>query len=696
MLLGSPKFNNKSCALTERLEMALNEFEKWKRFSDDASEKVVDSQKILDGYIIIESLPSRLEAVEKAIRTYQQIACDGKTNCVYLQRSPADQGPDNPILTRLEAQVEDLKRVINSQHMIYQGDVGLDRTWGPMDARNMLESFVGQLREERDSIGKRYKEETTRLREETTRLTSTIEVMEKRYRESIDSLISYQSDYTAESKRLNAGENEGLNKQICELQEQVRAFGLKLEDTKTMRSREDMERWDLIIRGLPSDLETIKSKLHEMKSHDSIDFSTLARDIKSSVREKDSQLDDWRRAMHKYHEEVDSLQRRIKAYETVVQERDAYMAKLSPQSRNTFIKPKPTNESASRLNEDHDPRNELERLREELDQVEKNIMYFTSTFPPSAEPFSAAMEERLLGKVPVTERLRLLIERVRYRITDLESSLQLAKLNYKNATRPEDIMSSSVLNTSEFHRQTRTPLPEPNNEFFTPTGNGATPPRDSTEYSRERGLQAQSPVPSLRAVMKSVSTQTGTHVVFKDLTVARDSAVNVRNTDRPTESRTRGNEHALGSDDMSTDLERLRASLILHLCTMLFAKTRPLDLERLRDRKGIFAKRYINKDLDLLKKVIHGYSKQPMKHHGANEELRKITYKGMKAFPEALLNTYKTMFKTLLTLAQPFDVDDLISNNNHTKREPMRPGNSIEKQPAKENAKRKRRSKPNR
>ncbi|KAG7408863.1 hypothetical protein Forpe1208_v012448 [Fusarium oxysporum f. sp. rapae] len=160
--------------------------------------------------------------------------------------------------------------------------------------------------------------------------------------------------------------------------------------------------------------------------------------LQSSVTERDSKFNGLKDTMDLLVQEVGKLQRRIKDSDAEVHERQGDMARLLRLSSNAWINQKPAEEATSKLNGNHDRRDELDGLREELGQVEKNIMYFTSTFPPpSGQPFSAVMEERFLGKVPVTERLKLLIERVRHRIEDLQSSLEQAKLDYERVIRPE-------------------------------------------------------------------------------------------------------------------------------------------------------------------------------------------------------------------------------------------------------------------
>ncbi|KAK2122271.1 hypothetical protein NOF04DRAFT_1160084, partial [Fusarium oxysporum II5] len=208
-------------------------------------------------------------------------------------------------------------------------------------------------------------------------------------------------------------------------------------------------------------------------------------------------------------------------------------------------------------------------------------MYFTSTFPPpSGQPFSAVMEERFLGKVPVTERLKLLIERVRHRIEDLQSSLEQAKLDYERVIRPERARRAFVPDTNEVV----TPLSELNMEFLTPTDreSGAihspTGQRQSRSTDGEHNadsthggdLPLSSPGSGLRSCVKSACTQTGTQEASNTLTVEGHDVFH-ESTNNPMGSRKLEDEHALGSDSVRTDLERLRASMIFHLCTMLFA-----------------------------------------------------------------------------------------------------------------------------
>ncbi|EXA28805.1 hypothetical protein FOVG_19616 [Fusarium oxysporum f. sp. pisi HDV247] len=433
---------------------------------------------------------------------------------------------------------------------------------------------------------------------------------------------------------------------------------------------------------LESQLNDLNHIIAQLREKDR--FMVELQKLQSSVTERDSKFNGLKDTMDWLVEEVGKLQKRIKDSEAEGQERQDDMAKFLRLSTNAWINQKPAEEATSKLNGNHDRRDELDGLREELSQVEKNIMYFTSTFPPPAgQPFSAVMEERFLGKVPVAERLKVLIERVRYRIDDLQSSLEQAKLDYERVNRPERARSAFIPDANEVV----TPLPELNMEFLTPIGreSGAIQSptgqrqsrsvdgKDNADTTHGGDLPLSSPVSGLRSCVKSAFTQTGIQEASKELRVEGHGGVIHASTDKPMGSRKLEEEHALGSDTVRTDLERLRASLIFHLCTMLFASKRTVDVEKLREGSRIFSRRTIGKgNLELLEQVIEGYSGQSMKNRGANKELRKITYKGRKAFPDPLLKTYTTIFKTLLTLTQHLDINDPITDSRSTKGEATR------------------------
>ncbi|KAJ0134957.1 Major intracellular serine protease [Fusarium oxysporum f. sp. albedinis] len=407
-------------------------------------------------------------------------------------------------------------------------------------------------------------------------------------------------------------------------------------------------------------------------------FMVEVQKLQSSATERDRKFNGLKDTMDWLVEEVGKLQRRMKDSEAEVHSRQGDMAEFLRLSSNAWINQKPAEEATSKPNRNQDRRDELDGLREELSQIEKNIMYFTSTFPPpSGQPFSAVLEERFLGKVPVTERLKLLIERVRHRIDDLQSSLAQAKLDDGRVIRPEKARSTFVPDTNEVV----TPLSELNMEFLTPTDreSGAIPTPNGQRQSRSADgkhnadsthggdLPLSSPVSGLRPCVKSAFTQTAIQEASKTLAVEGHEVLH-ESADSPMGSRKLEEEHALGSDSVRTDLERLRASLIFHLCTMLFASKRTVDVERLREGSRIFSRRTIGKgNLELLEQVIKGYSEKSMKSRGANKELRKITYKGRKAFPDTLLKTYTTIFKTLLTLTQNLDINDPIIDSRRTK-----------------------------
>ncbi|PCD22290.1 hypothetical protein AU210_016080 [Fusarium oxysporum f. sp. radicis-cucumerinum] len=665
-------FNDKSCAIPVRHEVALQELERWKESGD----KLVESQKRIDNvYSTIESLPSRLEQV---LTTHQQSASGGNANCAYLQPDSDAQAVDDGILTRLEIKVEDLKRAIDKQHIRSQDNVESNKICHGVEEMSKLISRINQQSEE---SAERLCKEISRLTEQTSQLNSDIKEKDKQYREATNELLTREINYEAEGKRLTERlpvlEIEQLKKQIHELHEQVRALGPELKDksqglgtpmkdvsdtkAKTMSCQGDMKHRDMIIESLPSDLKNIMTKLMEMEkamtrqlqitcderrnpSHftstrnsqldESNNLSKLesqvndldriiaqlrekdgliaeVQKLQSSVTERDSKFSGLKDTMDWLVQEVGKLQRRIKDSDTEVHERQGDMARLLRLSSNAWINQKPAEEATSKLNGNHDRRDELDGLREELGQVEKNIMYFTSTFPPpSGQPFSAVMEERFLGKVPVTERLKLLIERVRHRIEDLQSSLEQAKLDYERVIRPERARRAFVPDTNEVV----TPLSELNMEFLTPTDreSGAihspTGQRQSRSTDGEHNadsthggdLPLSSPVSGLRSCVKSAFTQTGIQEASNTLTVEGHDVFH-KSTHNPMGSRKLEEEHALGSDSVRTDLERLRASMIFHLCTMLFASKRTVDVERLREGSRIFSRRTIGKgNLELL------------------------------------------------------------------------------------------------
>ncbi|KAG7408537.1 hypothetical protein Forpe1208_v011864 [Fusarium oxysporum f. sp. rapae] len=436
----SLEFNDKSCAIPGRHEVALQELERWKESGD----KLVESQERIENvYSTIESLPSRLEQV---LTTHQQSASGGNANCAYLQPDSDAQAVDDGILTRLEIKVEDLKRAIDKQHIRSQDNVESNKICHGVEEMKIeqLKKQIHELHEQVRALGPELKDK-----------------------------------------------NQGLGTPMKDVSD---------TKAKTMSCQGDMKHRDMIIESLPSDLKNIMTKLIEMEkamtrqlqitcnerrnpSHftstrnsqldESNNFSKLesqvndldriiaqlrekdgliaeVQKLQSSVTERDSKFSGLKDTMDWLVQEVGKLQRRIKDSDTEVHERQGDMARLLRLSSNAWINQKPAEEATSKLNGNHDRRDELDGLREELGQVEKNIMYFTSTFPPpSGQPFSAVMEERFLGKVPVTERLKLLIERVRHRIEDLQSSLEQAKLDYERVIRPERARRAFVPDTNE-------------------------------------------------------------------------------------------------------------------------------------------------------------------------------------------------------------------------------------------------------
>ncbi|ENH66029.1 hypothetical protein FOC1_g10001160 [Fusarium oxysporum f. sp. cubense race 1] len=716
--------NDRSYAIPERLEVALQKLERWKESGD----KFVESQKRIDHvFSTMESLPSRLEQV---LTTHQPSA----------SADSVAQAAHDGILTRLETNVKDLKHAIDRQHISSQENVESNEMRHSVEEINNLTARVNQQREE-------LSKELSRLTEQTSQLSSGIKDKDKQYNEAVNTLLTYKSKCESDFERLNERvpvlEIKQLTKQIHELQEQIRALGPELkhknqdlgtlrEDicstkAQTMTCQEDMKQMDIIVERLSSDIQNINSKLIDIEkgmvrqqiaydewrkaSHytptrntqrdESSNFSKLesqlsdlnhvisqlrdkdrlvneVQKLQNSTTERDSKLNGLKDTMDWLVEEVRKLQKRIKDSEAESQERQCDMARFLRLSTNAWISQKPTSEAASKLNGNDDRRGELDGLREELGQVEKNIMYFTSTFPPpSGQPFSTVMEERFLSKVPVTERLKVLIERVRYRIDDLQSSLEQAKLNYESAMRPERTRSTIVSQANEVV----TPVSELNMEFLTPTGQESGIIQSPTVQRQPRpihgkhnadpthggGLPEGSLTSGPRSSVKAAFTQTVTKEVSKISTAESHEAFHA-STDKPMGSRKLEEEHALGSDSVRADLERLRASLIFHLCTMLFSSDRTVNVEGLREGSRIFSRRTIGKgNLELLEKVIEGYSRQSMKSRGANKELRKITYKGRKAFPDPLLKTYTTIFKTLLTLTQHLDINEPSTDAESTK-----------------------------
>ncbi|KAG6990289.1 hypothetical protein FocnCong_v020356 [Fusarium oxysporum f. sp. conglutinans] len=731
--LESLDFDDKSCAIPGKPEVAIQELERRKVSGD----KLVESLKRIENvYSTIESLPSRLEQV---LTTHQQSASDGNANCAYLQLGPVAQAADDGILARLEIKVGDLKRAIDKQHISSQDNVESNKICHSVEEMSKL---ISRLNQQSEESAERLCKEISCLTEQTSQLNSDIKEKDIQYREVTNELqtrkINFESEFERLSEKLPVLEIEQLKRQIHELHEQIRLLGPELKDknqdlgtlkkdVSDIKAKTMTREGDIIRESLPSDLRNIMSKLIEMEkamtqqqiacderrnpSHftstrntqldESNSFSKLqsqvidlnrniaqlcekdrfmveVQKLQSSATERDSKFSGLKDKMDWLVQEVGKLQRRMKDSEAEVHSRQGDMAEFLRLSSNAWINQKPAEEATSKPNRNQDRRDELDGLREELSQIEKNIMYFTSTFPPpSGQPFSAVLEERFLGKVPVTERLKLLIERVRHRIDDLQSSLAQAKLDDGRVIRPEKARSTFVPDTNEVV----TPLSELNMEFLTPTDreSGAIPTPNGQRQSRSADgkhnadsthggdLPLSSPVSGLRPCVKSAFTQTGIQEASKTLAVEGHEVLH-ESADNPVGSRKLEEEHALGSDSVRTDLERLRASLIFHLCTMLFASKRTVDVERLREGSRIFSRRTIGKgNLELLEQVIKGYSEKSMKSRGANKELRKITYKGRKAFPDTLLKTYTTIFKTLLTLTQNLDINDPIIDSRRTK-----------------------------
>ncbi|KAI3561714.1 hypothetical protein IWW34DRAFT_642754, partial [Fusarium oxysporum f. sp. albedinis] len=139
---GVTDFNDKSCAIPGKPEVALQELERWKESGDN----LVESQKRIDNvYSTIESLPSRLEQV---LTTHQQSVSGGNANCAYLQPDSVAQAVDDGILTRLEIKVEDLKRAIDKQHIRIQDNVESNKICHGFEEMNKLISRVDYLSEE--------------------------------------------------------------------------------------------------------------------------------------------------------------------------------------------------------------------------------------------------------------------------------------------------------------------------------------------------------------------------------------------------------------------------------------------------------------------------------------------------------------------------------------------------------------------
>ncbi|KAG7001166.1 hypothetical protein FocnCong_v012691 [Fusarium oxysporum f. sp. conglutinans] len=684
MLLESLDFNDKSCAIPGKPKVALQELERWKESGD----KLVESLKRIENvYSTIESLPSRREQV---LTTHQQSASDGNANCAYLELGPVAQAADDGILTRLEIKVGDLKRAIDKQHISSQDNVESNKICHSVEEMSKL---ISRLNQQSEEWAERLCKEISCLTEQTSQLNSDIKEKDIQYREVTNELrtrkINFESEFERLSEKLPVLEIEQLKKQIHELHEQIRLLGPELKDknqdlgtlkkdVSDIKAKTMTREGDIIRESLPSDLRNIMSKLVEMEKamtqqqiacderrnasyftstrntqlDDSNNFSKLqsqvidlnrniaqlcekdrfmveVQKLQSSATERDSKFNGLKDKMDWLVQEVGKLQRRMKDAEAEVHSRQGDMAEFLRLSSNAWINQKPAEEATFKLNRNQDCRDELDGLREELSQVEKNIMYFTSTFPPpSGQPFSTVMEERFLGKVPITERLKLLVERVRYRIDDLQSSLAQAKLDYKRVIRPERAPSAFVPDTNEVV----TPLSELNMEFLTPTDreSGAiqspTGQRQSrsidgkhnADTSHEGHVPLEKPLSSLRSCDISTSTQTGIQEASKESRVEGHGGLMHASTDRPMGSRKLEEEHALGSDSVRTDLERLRASLIFHLCTMLFASKRTVDVERLREGSRIFSRRTIGKgNLELLEQVINvGNSGNPPSFQG--------------------------------------------------------------------------------
>ncbi|EXK79265.1 hypothetical protein FOQG_16109 [Fusarium oxysporum f. sp. raphani 54005] len=263
-------FNDKSCAVPGKLEVALQELEKWKESGD----KLLESQKRIDNvYSTMESLPSRLEQV---LRTHQQSACGGNANCAYLQLNSVTQAAEDGVLTRLETKVEDLQRAINEQR-----NVESNKICHNVEEMNKLISRIDYLSEE---TAEKLCREISHLTEQTSQLNRDSKEKDKEYREATNELLTCKINYEAERKglteRLPVLEIEQLKKQIHEVHEQIRALGSELKDkshglgtekdaydtkAKTRTCQGDVKQTDIIIESLPSDLRNIMSKLIEMQ-----------------------------------------------------------------------------------------------------------------------------------------------------------------------------------------------------------------------------------------------------------------------------------------------------------------------------------------------------------------------------------------------------------------------------------------------
>ncbi|EXL63839.1 hypothetical protein FOPG_19889 [Fusarium oxysporum f. sp. conglutinans race 2 54008] len=166
-----------------------------------------------------------------------------------------------------------------------------------------------------------------------------------------------------------------------------------------------------------------------------------------------------------------------------------------------------------------------------------------------------------------------------------------------------------------------TPTDRESGAIQSPTGQRQSRSIDgkhNADTSHEGHVPLEKPLSSLRSCDISTSTQTGIQEASKESRVEGHGGLMHASTDRPMGSRKLEEEHALGSDSVRTDLERLRASLIFHLCTMLFASKRTVDVERLREGSRIFSRRTIGKgNLELLEQVINvGNSGNPPSFQG--------------------------------------------------------------------------------
>ncbi|KAF5240857.1 hypothetical protein FANTH_9378 [Fusarium anthophilum] len=714
--------NDRSYATSELLEVAVEKLERWKESSDE----FVESQKRVDHvFSTIESLPSRLEQV---LATHQPGASAD---------SVAQVGHDG-ILTRLEINVKDLKHAVDRQLISSQDNVDRNGISNSVEEMNNLMARVNQQREELSKELSRLTEQTSQLnsgiKDKDKQYSEAVNTL-------LTYKNKCESDFERLNERIPVLEISQLTEQIHELQEHIRAVGPQLKDenqdlatlrkdicstiAQTMTCKGETKHRDIIIERLPSDIQAIKSKLIDMEKgmvqqqiaydewrkasyytstrntqrdesngvpklegqindlnhvisqlREKDRLMNEAQKLQNSTTERDSKLNGLKDTMDWLVEEVRKLQKRIRDSEAEAQERQYDMAKFLRLSSNAWISQQPTSGAVSTGNDNH--HDELDGLREEISQVEKNIMYFTSTFPsPSGQPFSTVMEEQFLSKVPVTERLKVLIERVRHRIDDLQSSLEQAKLNYESAMRQERTRPTIVSEANGV----ATPVSELSMEFLTPTGQESGTIQSPTAQRQPRythgkhnadpthggGLPDGNPILGPRPSVKVAFTQTGIQEASKSSTAEGHEAAHASTT-KTMGSRQVEEDQALGGDSVRADLERLRASLIFHLCTMLLSRERSVNVEGLREGSRIFSRRTIGKgNLELLEKVIEGYSRQSMKSRGANKELRKITYKGRKAFPDPLLKTYTTIFKTLLTLTQNLDINDPIIDSRRIK-----------------------------